>query len=82
MILQIVKVGNSKGLRIPKSILEQYHIEDEVDVTSTKDGLLLKPIKSKARAGWAKKFKEMATNRDDRLLMPDFTDAADRDWQW
>lgn len=82
MILRVVKVGNSKGLRIPKSILEQCHIEDEVDITPTKDGLLLKPVKSKARASWAKKFKEMATHRDDKLLIPDFTDTADRDWQW
>ncbi len=82
MILQVVKVGNSKGLRIPKSILEQYHIEEEVDLSSTKEGLLIKPIKSKARAGWSKKFKEMAANRDDRLLIPEFTNSGDREWQW
>lgn len=82
MILQIVKIGNSKGLRLPKSILEQYHIEEEVDIISTKEGLLLQPVKSKARSGWAKKFREMSTNRDDKLLIPDFIDGADRDWQW
>lgn len=82
MILKIVKVGNSRGLRIPKSILEQYHIKEEVDITSTKDGLLLKPVKSKARKGWAEKFKEMAANQDDALLMPDSIDSTDRDWQW
>ena len=82
MILQVVKVGNSKGLRIPKSILEQYQIEEKVDLSSTKEGLLIKPIKSKARAGWSKKFKEMAANRDDRLLIPEFTNSGDREWQW
>jgi antitoxin MazE len=82
MILQIVKVGNSKGLRLPKSILEQYHIDKEVDLYSTKDGLLLKPVKNKARAGWAKKFKEMAAHGDDKLLIPEFTNSTDKDWQW
>jgi antitoxin MazE len=71
MILQVVKVGNSKGLRFPKSILEQYQIEDEVDLSPTKDGLLIKPIKSKARVGWSKKFKEMAAKRNDKLLLGD-----------
>lgn len=71
MILQVVKVGNSKGLRIPKRILEQYQIDNEVDISTTKDGLVIKPVKSKARTGWAKKFKAMATNRDDQLLIPD-----------
>ena len=82
MILKVVKVGNSKGLRIPKSILEQYHIEEEVDLSSTKDGLLIKPVKSKARAGWSKKFKEMASKRDDKLLIGDFRNSADLEWQW
>lgn len=82
MILQVVKVGNSKGLRIPKSILKQCHIEEEVDVSTTREGLLIKPVKSKARAGWSKKFKEMAANQDDKLLIPEFTNSWDHEWQW
>ncbi len=82
MIIQIVKVGNSRGLRLPKSILEQYHIDKEVDLRSTKEGLLLKPVKNKAREGWAKKFKSMASHKDDTLLMPDLVDASDKDWKW
>ncbi|MBS0619820.1 MAG: AbrB/MazE/SpoVT family DNA-binding domain-containing protein [Spirochaetes bacterium] len=82
MILQVVKVGNSKGLRIPKSILQQYHIGEEVELSSTKQGLLLKPVKNKARTGWSRKFKAMAENRDDKLLIPEFANLADREWEW
>jgi len=82
MILQVVKVGNSKGLRIPKRILEQYQIDNEVDISTTKDGLVIKPVKSKARTGWEKKFKEMAISRDDTLLIPELENSADREWQW
>jgi len=82
MILQIVKVGNSRGLRLPKSLLEQYHIDKQVDLRSTKEGLLIKPLNSKARAGWGKKFKEMAAHGQDKLLMPDLVDAIDKDWKW
>lgn len=82
MILQIVKVGNSRGLRLPKSILEEYHIEKEVDLRSTKEGLLLRPVRNKARAGWAKKFREMAARGDDKLLIPEGVDATDSEWQW
>lgn len=82
MILQVVKVGNSRGLRLPKGLLEQYHIDKEVDLSSTKEGLLIKPLKNRARAGWSKKFKEMAAKGHDKLLMPENIDFSDKDWKW
>lgn len=82
MVLQIVRIGNSKGLRLPKSLLEQFHIGKEVDLQTTKDGLLITPKKSKTRSGWGEKFKSMASHKEDKLLIPDELDIDSQDWKW
>jgi len=70
MNLKIIKVGNSKGLRIPKTILDEYQIEDNVEVTLKKDCIELRP-KNTPRQNWKEQFKLMTDNDDDELLIPD-----------
>lgn len=70
MDINIIKVGNSKGLRIPKAILEEYQIEDKVEITLKSDCIELRP-KNQPRHNWHEKFKEMADNKDDELIIPD-----------
>jgi antitoxin MazE len=79
MELQVVQIGNSKGIRIPKSILKQYNFEEKVVVDLREDGLLIRP--KKVRDGWAESFKEMAKNGDDQLILGDFKNAFD-DEEW
>lgn len=84
MKLSIIKIGNSKGLRLPKAVLEQCNFEDSVEVT-VKDGhLIVSASKSEnPRKGWEKAFKAMAKAGDDALLDQDFElDADGKDWQW
>lgn len=79
MELQVVQIGNSKGIRIPKSLLKQYNFEDKVVVDLKEEGLLIKP--KKVRDGWAESFKEMAKNGDDQLILGDFKNVFD-DEEW
>ena len=79
MELQVVQIGNSKGIRIPKSLLKQYNFEEKVVVDLKEEGLLIKP--KKIRDGWAESFKEMAKNGDDQLILGDFKNAFD-DEEW
>lgn len=80
MKLSVVKIGNSKGIRIPKAVLEECHIEDEVDLLINNNKLIVVPLKSKPREGWEKQFKTMSSNKDDKLLIPDSIDLSD--WEW
>ena len=70
MEASIIKIGNSKGLRLSKTILEKYHIKDKVELILEDEQIILRPIES-PRKNWEDKFKEMANNNDDALLMND-----------
>ena len=66
----VIKVGNSKGIILSKTVLEHYQITDEIEMLMQKDQIVLRPIK-KTRVGWDKAFKEMAEQGDDSLLISD-----------
>ncbi|SNS50890.1 transcriptional regulator/antitoxin, MazE [Belliella buryatensis] len=76
----IIKIGNSKGLRLSKTILEKYNITDKVEIILEDDQIILKPI-TKPRENWEIKFKEMAERGDDKLLISDvFEDENLDEW--
>jgi antitoxin MazE len=78
----MVRIGNSRGLRIPKSILQACGIEDAVDL-SIADGKLVIEAAPAVRQGWAKAAEEMARNGDDALLDPATSTTFDEvEWEW
>jgi antitoxin MazE len=81
MTLEIIAIGNSKGIRIPRSLLEQCEFDDRIKV-ELKDKRLVLSAPSRPRAGWDDAFKAMAARGDDALLDSAAT-AFDRDeWEW
>jgi antitoxin MazE len=70
MEIPVINIGNSKGIRLPKIILEKYNINSKIELIFEKEYLVLKP-KSEPRKGWAKAFREMHKNGDDKLLIDD-----------
>ncbi len=80
MELQIIQIGNAKGIRFPQSLLKHYKLKGKVVVDLEKDGFFIKP--KKVRDGWAESFKEMAENGHDQLIIEDFkNDFDDEEWQ-
>jgi len=81
MEVSVIKIGNSKGIRLSKTLLDKYNIKDTVDVILEKGQIVIKPV-SKPRKGWEKAFKEMSVNGDDRLLINDvFEDENLEEWK-
>ncbi len=70
MDISVISIGNSKGIRLSKTLLEKYNIQDTVELILEKSYIILKP-KSNPRKGWEKAFKKMHENGDDKLLMND-----------
>jgi antitoxin MazE len=80
MDVSVISVGNSKGIRLPKTLLEKYNITDKVELILEKGYIILKP-KAEPRKGWDKAFKQMHENGDDNLLINDmFEDEKHEEW--
>lgn len=80
MELSIINIGNSKGIRLSKAILEKYDISAKVELILEEDYIILRP-KPEPRKGWEQAFKEMNETGDDRLLINDvFEDEKLEDW--
>jgi len=82
--LQIVKIGNSQGIRIPKLLLEQVGLHGTVRLEVEADCLVLRPVRV-PRQGWEEQFQRMAENGDDKLLdadIPSMTKWDETEWEW
>ncbi len=80
MDVSVIPIGNSKGIRLSKTILDKYNITDSIEMILEKGYIILKP-KSVPRDGWEKEFKKMHDNGDDKLLIDDlFTDEDLNEW--
>ncbi len=79
---QIIKVGNSQGIRIPKRLLEQSGIDGEVEIEVQKNQLIIRAA-TRSRSGWADALEKMAEQGDDRLIDGESTnDWDDIEWEW
>ena len=79
---QIIQIGNSQGIRIPKVLLEDSRIIGEVDLELHPDGILIRNAQ-KPRTGWDATFTAMAENEDDEMVGGDSpTNFEKKEWQW
>jgi antitoxin MazE len=84
MRAHIIRVGNSKGVRIPKTLLAQTGLAGEVEITASKNALVIRPV-VRPRAGWGEAFAAMAQRGDDRLLegaAPLDHSFDEEEWEW
>ncbi len=59
---ELVRIGNSKGIRIPKIIIDQTQLEEkELEFKIVDEGLLICPVRKKSRAGWEEVFTKYAS---------------------
>ena len=80
----IIKIGNSRGIRIPKPLLEQVNLGKEVELEAQEGQLVIRPAHG-LRRGWDELFAKMAQSGDDRLLDAEAIELTvwDRDeWEW
>jgi antitoxin MazE len=81
MKLKLVPIGNSRGIRIPKAVLQQCEMADEVELAVEGRRIILSPLSKQPREGWREAAERMAAAGDDELLIPDvFEDDIDVEW--
>jgi antitoxin MazE len=76
MRASLIQIGNSRGIRIPKPLLEQTGLEGEVDIEVRGAQLIIRPTKH-PRAGWAEAFARMPERKEDASL-----DRNEFEWRW
>jgi len=84
MKARIVKIGNSRGIRIPKSLILQAGLKEEVDLNVEENRLIISSP-GRPRATWADAFRQMAERGDDVLLDVDVVSSSQWDeegWEW
>jgi antitoxin MazE len=81
---RIVKIGNSRGVRIPKPLIEETGLGEEVEIQVEGNRLIIAPAR-RARADWAASFRKMARMGDDALIAGDGpirTVWEECEWEW
>jgi antitoxin MazE len=82
MKTRLVPIGNSRGIRIPKAVLEQCEMTDAVDLSVKGHQIIVTPLRKRPREGWREAAARMASAGDDQLLFPDvFDDDIDSEWK-
>jgi antitoxin MazE len=82
--VKIIRIGNSRGIRLSKFLIEQYNMKDEVLLEAKKNSIVIRPVEN-PRAGWEKSFEQMRLKGDDSLLDEGTDIESDWDqeeWQW
>ena len=70
MTIPLISIGNSKGIRLSKTIIEKYGLKESLEVILEKDCIILKPV-SPARKDWPSAFRQMHERGEDKLIMDD-----------
>ena len=83
MKANIIRIGNSQGIRIPKVLLEQSHLGTEVELEVEDEKIVIRSA-SRPRQGWGEKFRLMSES-DDRMIDEDLSAQTEWDkdeWEW
>ncbi|MBI3636027.1 MAG: AbrB/MazE/SpoVT family DNA-binding domain-containing protein [Candidatus Rokubacteria bacterium] len=79
---RIVRIGNSQGIRLPKILLEQARLPQDVELRAEPGRLIVQAIRH-PRAGWAEAARAMRGRNHDRLIdKPAATRFDKKDWKW
>ena len=82
---KVIKIGNSRGIRIPKSLIDESDLKSEVDLEVIDGQIIIKSI-CRSRESWDSAFKKMAKNNDDILLdsvtLTQQSTWDKEEWEW
>lgn len=81
MKARLVRIGNSRGIRLPKPVIEEAGLGDDVDVRVKDGAVIIKP--ATRRSGWAEAARRAREQGENGLLdQPTSTRFDDEEWQW
>ena len=76
------QMGNSQGVLIPKTIIAQLGIEEDLEMLVENDAIVLRKPEKPVRQGWAEASQRVAAAGDDKLVWPEFSNTGDTELVW
>ena len=83
MKVKLIAIGNSKGVRIPRAVIQECNLGEEVDLSVRDGAVMLAPLRE-IREGWDKAFAKASKGKDQEILMPDDLGHSwdEEEWTW
>ena len=79
---RIVQIGNSRGVRLPKALLDEAQLADEIELQAAPGRIVIRKA-NRPRAGWAAAARLMHERSEDELLdPPTATHFDEKEWKW
>ena len=82
MITTIRRLGNSRGIIIPKPMLKEAGLDEEAEIALERGAIVLRKPNRVPRQGWAEASRLIAESEDDKPIWPEFGNLDDGDLQW
>jgi len=85
MKAKIINIGNSKGIMLAKQLINQFNLQNEVELIINENGILITPANKKLREGWAEQFEKAIADRQEpeNEMLEGFNNEFDeKDWKW
>jgi antitoxin MazE len=79
---RLIQIGNSQGIRLPKTVLMEAQLEGEVEVKAEPGRIVIRSVRA-PRTGWEEAARRMRERGDDLLIDPVTSTRFDREeWKW
>jgi antitoxin MazE len=82
MLISVIPIGNSRGIRLPKAILDQLHVSDTLELEVEDQQIILRPVTKKPRHNWNEAFIKMHQEQQDTMLLPETKVPEAFEWEW
>lgn len=85
MKTKLIRIGNSQGIRIPKPVIEEIGLSEEIEMILKDNKIILRPT-GKTRKDWDHAFEKMAQEHDDQLFDKKEVESPSQwdetEWTW
>ncbi|MBC7388333.1 MAG: AbrB/MazE/SpoVT family DNA-binding domain-containing protein [Opitutaceae bacterium] len=82
MISKLIKIGNSQGVMLPKTLIEEVGIKGPVDIKAENNTIVIKALEKSVRAGWGDAFQQMSEMKEDASFLNLNNTFDNEEWEW
>ena len=82
MVSKLIKIGNSQGVMLPKTLIEEAGIKGPIEIKAKKNTIVITAFEKSARLGWSDTFQKMSELKDDNTFMNLNNSFDHEEWEW